>query len=128
MRICIRNLLLVRFTKFLKSERGSAESALVLVPTLILFLVGAQIAYVAHGRNVSKLSAQDQASARAISGEFVEGDEFLHIDSSGDGQNLDLLITHNRSTLRNLIPTLINGESSGREIDVSGIAIVENQR
>lgn len=128
MRNCIRNLPISRFAKFLRSERGSAESALVLVPTVILFLIGAQIAYMAHGRNVSKLSAQDQASTRAISGDFVDGDEFLHIESSGDGQNLDLLITHNKSSLRNLIPTVVNGGSSGREIDVSGIAIVENQR
>lgn len=116
-----------RLREFLKNERGSVESALVIVPTIVLFLIGTQIAYSAHTRNITKISAQDQASVRAISGEFLGSDEFIHIDSSGDGQNLDLLITRKKISLNNLIPALINS-GGGREINVTGIAIVENQR
>jgi hypothetical protein len=128
MKMFLRSFIAPRLINFYRIERGSAESALVLVPTLILFLIGMQIAYTAHGRNVSKVFAQNEASRRAISGEFVAGDEFLHIESSGDSQNLDLLITHRNLNAGNLIPTLLNEGLARRNIDTAGIAIVENQR
>ena len=117
-----------RLLHLLRCDRGSVESALVLVPLMLLFLAGMQIATAAHTRNVEKIDAQNSASTRAISGEFESGDEFIHIDSSGDGQNLDLLITRRRSSLTDLLPGFLGGGSSGREVTVDGMAIVENQR
>ena len=111
-----------------RDQRGSVESALVIVPTLILFLIGFQIAIAAHARNITKISAQDQASVRAISGEFEDSDEFIHIDSSGESQNLDLLIARQSGSITNLIPTLLDAGDSLSAIEVTGIAIVENQR
>ena len=95
---------------------------------MLLFLAGMQIATAAHTRSVEKIDAQNSASTRAISGEFESGDEFIHIDSSGDGQNLDLLITHRHSSLIDLLPGFLGGGSAGREVTVDGMAIVENQR
>lgn len=109
-------------------DRGSAESALVLIPLLILFLIGMQISIAIHSRNVARVETQNSASVRAISGDFQEGDSFLHIDSSGDSQNLDLLVTHRENDIQNLIPGFLRGVSSLRGVDVSGIAIVENSR
>ena len=111
-----------------RDNRGSAESALVLIPLLILFLVGMQISLVTHSRNVERMNVQDEASIRAISGDFQDGDNFIHIESSGDGQNLDLLITHRNRDIHDLLPGLLSGTSSGREVSVGGIAIVENSR
>lgn len=111
-----------------KEERGSVESALVLVPLLILFLIGIQISLAIHARNIGRVEAQNNASVRAISGEFQENDNFIHIESSGDNQNLDLLVTHSDRTFQNLIPGFLTGASSVKKVGVEGIAIVENSR
>jgi len=114
--------------KFIKDERGNVESAMVLIPLLILFLIGMQLSLAVHARNIERMHSQNEASVRAISGEFDESDEFLQIDSSGDGQNLDLLITRRQVSLQDLLPGFLGGSSSNRSVEVSGIAIVENQR
>jgi hypothetical protein len=101
---------------------------MVLLPLLVLFLIGMQISIAVHDRNIQKISAQDEASKRAISGSFEFGDEFMHIDSSGDGQNLDLIIVRKESTLIDLVPNLLSGVSSSKTISVDGFAVVENQR
>ena len=117
-----------KVSRFFADERGSVESSLVLVPLLILFLVGLQLATAVHARNNAVMDAQADAMTRAISGEFVRGDQFIHIDTSGDGQNLDLLITSRRLSLVDLLPGFLSGQSSNREIDLHGLAIIENQR
>jgi hypothetical protein len=111
-----------------KEERGSVESALVLIPLLILFLIGMQISLAIHARNIGRVEAQNNASVRAISGEFQDNDNFIHIESSGDNQNLDLLITRSERTFQNLLPGFLTGASSARKVGVEGIAIVENSR
>jgi hypothetical protein len=114
--------------KALRSDRGNVESAMVLIPLLLLFLVGTQIATAVHLRNSERISVQDEASKRAISGQFELGDEFIHIDSSGDGQNLDLLVTHRSRSVTDLLPGFLNGVSSSKTVDLYGLALVENQR
>lgn len=124
----LRSALRFASTRIARDERGNAESALVLIPLLILFLIGAQIAFAIHARNVGRIEAQNSASVRAISGEFEDGDNFIHIESSGDGQNLDLLITRKAAKVRDFLPGFLGGTSSSREVGVEGIAIVENSR
>ena len=111
-----------------KSERGSFEASLLLLPLTLLFLIGMQLALSSHSRNMEAVFAQDDASVRAIAGEFQEGDEFIEIESSGDGQNLDLLVTRRESQLRNLIPSLSSILGRQAIISVEGVAIIENQR
>ena len=122
------NLAMKVLLKAIRSDRGNVESAMVLIPLLLLFLVGTQIAAATHLRNSERITAQDEATKRAISGEFEAGDEFIHIDSSGDGQNLDLLITHRSRSITDLIPGFLSGVSSARTVDLYGFAVVENQR
>ena len=111
-----------------RDDRGNAESTLVLVPLLILFLIGMQISLATHSRNVERMKVQDEASVRAISGDFQESDNFIHIESSGDGQNLDLLVTHREKGIKDFIPGFLGGATSDRGVSVDGIAIVENSR
>lgn len=120
----VRNLMR-KISRLLADERGNVESSLVLVPLLILFLVGMQLATTVHARNTTLLEAQADATRRAISGEFVSGDEFIHIDTSGDGQNLDLLVTSRRMSVMDLLPGFLSGS---REINLHGLSIIENQR
>lgn len=117
-----------KVSRLLADERGNVESSLVLIPLLILFLVGIQLTTAVHARNIASMSAQADATRRAISGEFMSGDQFIHIDTSGDGQNLDLLLTSRRMSLVDLLPGFLSGQSSKREIDLHGLAIIENQR
>lgn len=114
--------------RILRSERGSFEAALLILPLTFLFLIGMQLALSTHSRNLEALIAQDDASVRAIAGDFQEDDEFIEIESSGDGQNLDLLITHRERQLRNLIPSLTAILGRQALISVDGVAVVENQR
>jgi len=115
-------------SRFLKDEKGSAESSLVLIPLLTVFLIAAQLSVALHARNMEKISAQDEASSRAISGEFKDSDTFLQIYSPDPNQNLDLIISHRKKSFVQLIPGLSQITGSNPQIDVSGIAIVENQR
>lgn len=101
---------------------------MVIVPLVILFLIGMQIAVTAHSRNIEKMHAQDSASVRAISGEFSSGDQFIHIDSSGDGQNLDLLISHREKKLVSFLPNIERILGRSAQIAVDGFAVVENRR
>lgn len=117
-----------RIFNFFKSEKGNVESALTLIPLLFLFLLGMQLATIAHQRNILSAKVQDDASVRAISGEFKSGDEFVHIESSGDGQNFDLIITRGEAGLLNRLPFFLSGQTSKRVIEVQGFAVIENRR
>jgi hypothetical protein len=100
---------------------------MVLIPLLLTFLIGFQIASTTHLRNISRVTAQDSASQRGISGAFLPSDEFVHIDSSGDGQNLDLVVTRERREVPWFLPGSSQIAQPG-QLEVSGIAMVENQR
>lgn len=121
-------MLKVHFLRFLHDERGSVESSLVLIPLLTLFLIASQITVAIHGRNMEKVAAQDEASTRAISGEFKSSDTYLHIYSPDPNQNLELVISHIEKRLPRLVPGISELTGSDVKTDVSGIAIVENQR
>jgi hypothetical protein len=112
----------------IKDDRGNVESTLVLIPLLSLFLIATQLTIAVHARNMEKASVQSDASVRGISGEFTEDDTFLHIYSPDPHQNLDLIVSHRKKALPALVPGLstVLGVQSG--VDVSGIAVVENQR
>lgn len=101
---------------------------MVLIPLLTLFLIASQLTIAVHGRNMAKISAQDAASRRAITGDFLESDTYLHIYSPDSNHNLDLVVSHERRFLPSLIPGL--GQEIGGElgVKVSGLAVVENQR
>jgi hypothetical protein len=76
---------------------------------------------------MEKISAQSDASRRALDGDFREGDEFIHIANSGTRGGLDLLISHRERTISSLI-SIPGVTDSERMATVDGIAIVENQR
>ena len=107
--------------KFLRCERGSVESALVLLPLMSLFLIATQINVAIHARNFEKVLVQDQASKKALTGDFEETDQFLSIYSPDPNQNLDLVVT----TRERNLPRVFGDEY---QVQVTGIAIVENQR
>ena len=104
------------------------ESSLVVIPLLSLFLITTQISIVIHGRNMEKMHAQDIASSEAINGEFSGDDSFIHIDSPDPNQNLDLLITRRRNSVVGVFPGLSAAVGHEPITDVTGFAVIENQR
>ncbi|MCX6444936.1 MAG: hypothetical protein NTY85_05340 [Actinobacteria bacterium] len=117
-----------KLRQLVRDESGNSESALVLIPLLSLFLVVSQMTIAIHSRNMTKMNTQDQASSRALSGSFEDGDTFLHIHSPDKHQNLDLVISHSRKSILSIFPVIQDVIGGSQKIDVTGIALVENQR
>lgn len=101
---------------------------MVLIPLIVLFLIASQLTIAIHGRNTAKISAQDAASTRAITGDFIDSDTYLRIYSPDSNQNLELLVSHEERFLPSLIPGLSRIIGSNLGIKVNGLAVIENKR
>jgi hypothetical protein len=112
-----------RFLYAVRKEDGNVESALVLIPMLILFLIGVQLIVATNVRNTQMALAQGDASARAISHQYQSGDEVLEV--GGGIEKIRLLITHRTRTLPQLVPGLAALMGGNVLTDVVGIAVIE---
>lgn len=111
------------FLKLVAKEEGNVESALVLIPMLVLFLIGVQVIVATNIRNADLALAQGDAAARAISHEYQSGDEFLEV--GGRIEKIQLLVTHRSHTLPQIVPGLVELMGGAPATDVVGIAVVE---
>ena len=111
--------------EFKSKEDGNVESALVLIPLLILFLVGLELIVATNLRNAEVSMAQSDASTRAISGEFLATDQIIELDSLDPFLHMKVLITSRSRTLPQLVPGLLDLLSGKTMIQVKGAAIVE---
>ena len=114
-----------RAVKGVKDESGSVESALVLIPLLILFLVTMQIGVAINFRNIDRTFAQSEASERAISGQFASGDQVMKINPCGTFNSFGILITRKVSSIPILIPFIGSFINRGHRSEVTGIAVIE---
>lgn len=112
----------------ISDDRGNVESSLTLIPLLLLFLIAMQLILAISMRDADSLAASDQASVRAISGEFSATDRELTLDSPDRFSNISLLITTQSRRIPELIPGL--SQLLGRELRTygKGVAIIENTR
>ena len=113
----------VRIFQFLQKEDGNVESALVLIPMLILFLIGMQLIVATNIRNTELALAQGDASARAISHQYQLGDEVLEV--GGRIQKIQVLVTHRTHILPQIVPGLVSLMGGNPVSDVVGIAVIE---
>ena len=113
----------VNLLQFFKKEDGSVESALVLIPMLILFLIGVQLIVATNIRNTEMALAQGDASARAISHQYQLGDEVL--DVGGRIEKIQVLITHRTHMLPQIVTGLVALMGGNPVSDVVGIAVIE---
>jgi hypothetical protein len=109
--------------EFLQKEDGNVESALVLIPMLILFLIGVQLIVATNIRNTEMALAQGDASARAISHQYQLGDEVLEV--GGRIQKIQVLVTHRTHMLPQIVPGLVALMGGNPVSDVVGIAVIE---
>ena len=119
----IAKLLRIKPIQYLQKEDGNVESALVLIPMLILFLIGVQLIVATNIRNTEMALAQGEASARAISHRYQLGDEVLEV--GGRIEKIQILITHRVDTLPQMVPGLVALMGGNPVSDVVGIAVIE---
>ena len=110
----------------LRKDDGNVESAMVLIPLLILFLIGIQLIIATNLRNTDAALAQGDASRRAISGEVYSTDEVIELDSPDRFASIKILITHRRTTVPQIVPGLIALMGGSPSTDVKGTAIMES--
>jgi len=116
---------ITRNTVILQGEDGNVESAMVLIPLLILFLIGIELIIATNLRNGDVAIAQGEASRRAISGQIYTSDEVVELSSPDRFAHIRLLITHRRTTLPQIVPGLIALMGGSPSTDVKGVAIME---
>ena len=112
-----------RIRAYLAREDGNVESALVLIPMLFLFLIGAQVISATNLRNADLAMAQGEAAKRAISQEFHSDDEIVVI--GGGVEKIRVLITHRTHTVLQLVPGLIEIFGGAPKTQVVGISVIE---
>jgi hypothetical protein len=112
-----------KFQKLLAKEDGNVESALVLIPMLILFLIGVQVIVATNIRNADLALAQGDAASRAISHTYVPSDQI--VDVGGRVEKIQLLLTHRSNTLPQIVPGLVELMGGRPATDVVGIAVIE---
>ena len=112
----------------IKNERGNVESSLVLIPLLFLFLIGVQLILAIGMRDADSLAASDQASVRAISGNFSQSDKERKLESPDRFSNLSILISAQSRKIPQLVPGLAALLGRELETDGRGIEVIENTR
>ena len=112
-----------RLRSHLRREDGNVESALVLIPMLFLFLIGAQIIAATNLRNADLAMAQGDAANRAISQQFQAEDEIVEI--GGGIEKIRVLITHRSHNVFQLVPGLIEIFGGAAKTQVVGISVIE---
>jgi hypothetical protein len=117
-----------RHVKIWQDERGNVESSLALIPLLILFLTSLQLIVAVGYRNADTLQASDDASVRAISGEFSIEDTEITILSPDRFSNISLLVTRYGRKIPELVPGLRAIIGRDFETNLNGIAVIENTR
>ena len=115
------------FKAFNKDESGNIESAMVLIPLLLLFLCSIQLVTAIQIRNFDQSEVQSQASSRAISGAFAETDSILNILSSNSFEDQQMLIVSKRRDIPILIPGLSKVLGGRLQSEVTGLAVIENR-
>jgi hypothetical protein len=115
---------LAEFARTLKNERGSVESALVVIPLLTLFLISFQLVLTINNRNIEVAYAQSSATHSAISGRFQSGDRVIDLNTVGPFNELRAVVSTNTQNLPNLVPFI---GSKDRIVKVQGFSILESQ-
>ena len=112
------------FAKTLRSDRGSVESALVVIPLMTLFLISFQLVLSISSRNIEASYAQSAATHNSITSRFEQGDVIIDLNSPDAFNKLRAVVTTRNRVLPNLVPHL---GSQDHAIKVHGFSILEDQ-
>lgn len=112
------------FAARIRSEDGSVESALVVIPLMALFLISFQLVLTVTNRNILASYAQSSATHSSITGQFVNGDRVIDLDSPDAFKELKAVVSTRNRQLPNLVPFL---DQRDRHLNVNGFSILEGQ-
>ena len=112
------------FAARVRSEDGSVESALVVIPLMVLFLISFQLVLTVTNRNILASYAQSSATHSSITGQFVNGDRVINLDSPDAFKELKAVVSTRNRQLPNLVPFL---DQRDRQLRVNGFSILEGQ-
>ncbi|MCF8534923.1 MAG: hypothetical protein K9F92_01905 [Candidatus Nanopelagicaceae bacterium] len=112
------------FAARVRSEDGSVESALVVIPLLALFLISFQLVLTVTNRNILASYAQSSATHSSITGQFANGDRVIDLDSPDAFKELKAVVSTRNRQLPNLVPFL---DQHDRQLSVNGFSILEGQ-
>jgi hypothetical protein len=115
-----------RFLKYLHSEDGNLESALVLIPLISLFLATLQLIATVNIRNVDMTVAQNQASEQSVWQQINSTDNEMKLASGSPFEKLRLVIVNVERELPQIFPG-ISTLMGGRKIRTVGTAVIEEQ-
>lgn len=117
---CLRNI-----RNYIADERGNVESAMVIIPLLVLFLMGAQLIVATNMRTLDMAITQSHASQQAITGVLYASDEVINLNSPDAFEKIRILVTHKSRAIPQLLPQFIALINGNPHVDVSGIAVME---
>lgn len=109
-----------------QDERGVVESALVMIPLVLLFLITLELIAAVNFRNIDASFAQSDASINAITGSLNPSDEVVTLATRNSGKALRIVIARRSRSLPSFgsdLPWVSN--SSPYWTDGVGIAIME---
>ena len=118
--------MITELTKFMKSERGNVESAMVLIPLLFLFLCGAQLTSAVFIRNLELGKVQSEASIRAISHDLEPQDSIFTIETGNRFDSSQLLIVRKKREIPIIVPGLSKMLGGALFSSVTGVAVMES--
>jgi hypothetical protein len=116
---------IVKLRDISQAEDGNVESALVLIPLLLLFLIATELVVATNLRNSDFALAQGDATRRAISGQLLASDRVIELSSPDSFAHMKLLISHRKHSLPQLVPGLIALLSGKAVVEVNGVAVME---
>ncbi len=112
------------FAARIRSEDGSVESALVVIPLMALFLISFQLVLTVTNRNILASYAQSSATHSSITGQYVNGDRVIDLDSPDAFKELKAVVSTRNRQLPNLVPFM---DQRDRQLNVNGFSILEGQ-
>ena len=108
----------------IKDERGSVESALVMIPLITLFLITLQLIVTVNFRNLDLTTVQNRASAQATQQQVFNEDRLVKLNSYDLFDQLRLLIVSKKREIPQIFP-LVSKLLGGKQLNLSGVAVFE---
>ena len=113
-----------KLVKYLHSEDGNVESALVIIPLIALFLATLQLIATVNLRNVDMAKTQNKASYQAIWQEINPGDQEIKLASGSPFEKLRLVVVKAEREIPQIFPG-VSALLGGKKIRTTGTAVIE---
>ena len=113
-----------KLVKYLHSEDGNVESALVIVPLIALFLGTLQLIATVNYRNVDMTATQNKASYQAVWNQVNPGDQEIKLASGSTFEKLRLIVVKAEREVPQIFPG-ISRLLGGKKIRTTSTAVIE---